>query len=206
MVCTPINLGTKHQLVQAIYIPCTTLFRSGFSGVELTTPEQLMAALQANYGLLERDFEIITTISPELFLRLPCDRSNYQPNLIFPSGEPAYNRSFFRRSFRMKSYQLELEITITDQRSGLFYAVEEISESTTGADLASKTEITIIDAVLPSGRDMRTFRASDANPYTLRKGVIKLVVPKSGTIGRGGDRYMVGGFSFKFEDSELRVQ
>lgn len=202
---TSLNLRT-----QSLYFPCTPLIRSGFPGAGLdsiTNPtaraEALRTALVSAYGATVGDFEIFSDI---LYLRLPCDRSNYKPNHQYPYGEPSYNRSLSRRAFFVRSYLREVECNIIDERAPLYYLMDDISKATLAPTLRTKTELLMIDAVMPEATDYRIAIANNANPYTLRLGVLKLVTPNGGSAGRGIKRAISGGFNFKFEEATPKQQ
>jgi hypothetical protein len=204
------SINSASIRTQSLYIPCAPLMRAGYAGASAagisnpaTQATTLRSLLITAYGAGVGDFEIITNA---LYLRLPCDRAGYKPNFVYPNGEPSYTRSLSGRVFNVRTYVREIEVKIKDERAYLYYLVNDISRATLSANLKTKTELTMLDAVLPESDAFRIAIANGTNPVSARRGVLKLVLPSGGSGGLGSKRSIQDGFGFKFEEADFKMQ
>lgn len=180
-----VNINSFKNKVQALYIAC---------------PESIQAALLMD----DSHFERIGT-PEQLFLRLPCDRSQYAPRFTYPGGEPEITHTLVTPRLPLRPYKRVIESLVQDEHLELYYALEAIAQASLAADLRTRQTITMIDCVLPEWRDFAIAKQNGTNPFTVRSGTILKVQPGSGSVGVRAKRYMKG-FNFTYEELKLRVQ
>lgn len=159
------------------------------------------AELQAAYNAPDSDFEEINSIN---YLKLLTDRSHYKPTKNYNNGAPRYIRTFSSTIAQIKAYTLEIEIAVTDERSHIYYILDDIRKLAS-ANLQSQTPIKLLDFVLPESNDLKSAIASNTPPFTLRQGMLCDITPNGGTVSYGGQSWISGGCTLKFEDLIMRT-
>lgn len=196
------SLNSLTIRTQAIYVPCGSLIRTGFVGSGATTPAQLQTQIIQTYGAIAGDFEVINA---GLYLRLPVRDTDYKPEHVYVDDSPQFNRSLAVQTYQVRAYSYRFFAKVASDLVYLFYLTDAIRRSTLDAQKRFQNGLEIIDAVLPDDADYVAARIANTNPYTKRFGVLKPVKPSSGTVGRGAQRAMPGGFEFEFEQHKLRI-
>jgi hypothetical protein len=196
------SLNSLTIRTQAIYIPCGSLIQPGFVGLGATTPVQLQAQIIAAYGAIAGDFE---TIAGALYLRLPVRDTDYKPEHVYIDDSPQFNRSLAVQTYQVRAYSYKFTAKVSSDLAYIYYLCDAIRRSTLDAQKRFQNGLKIIDAVLPDEAEYLAAHATGQNPYTERFGVLKPIKPASGTVGRGSQRAMIGGFEFEFEQYKLRI-
>ncbi|PSB26168.1 hypothetical protein [Stenomitos frigidus] len=131
---------------------------------------------------------------------LPCERSIYSPIKTYPLSQPGFTRNFGAPIAQMRTYSLEIELRIPDQRFWVYRTIRRISKH------FGATPFRFYDFVLPEDEDQEAADVSGTEAFTLRRVKLKELKPNGGLIGTDdtADVWMAGGFVSRFEDLELR--
>jgi hypothetical protein len=178
------------SIIKRILLPVAT------SAGDLTT-------LKNKWGAPSGIFEQVGGV---YYLRLLVDRPYYKPTFGYDNGEPKILRGMSGYHAEIKGYIRGFDARVIDERSFIYRIARQVAKTQTSSDFRLKTPITLLDYCLPEDEDEAAALAAGAEPFTARKGLIRLSAPEGGAAALDNRIAIKGGWTLHFEEVDWRFE